>query len=162
MVVVRLDSHHPRRLGCPEADREDRAQGDRHLAEQVPGLAGADDARDAVDHPRRLDLSLEHGEERPLVSLVGGVLSGAQVDVGRRAADALAIGGVEAGEDADLPDLLRRHHPCLLRATVERYCNGGDRPIVRPASSAPALSRAACSARKRRSGGLVVRSAAIR
>ena len=119
MVVVRLDPHHPRCLDSAEVDREDGAERDRHLAEEVSRVANADPPMDAVDHPRRLDLSLEHGEERALVSLVGGELSRAQIDVGRRATHALAIGGVEAGEDADLPDLLRRHHSCVLRATVE-------------------------------------------
>ena len=130
VVVVRLDSHHPRRLGGAEADREDRAQRDRYLAEEVSRACGCRRRADAVDHPGRLDPPLEHGEERPLVSLVGGVLTGAQVDVGCGAADALAIGGIEAGEDADLPDLLRRHHPCLLLATVGTLLQRRQPPIV--------------------------------
>ena len=160
VVVVRLDSHHPRCLDGAEVDREDGAERDRYLAEEISRVANSDPAMDAVDYPGCLDLSLEHGEECPLVSLVSSELSRAQVDVRGSAADALAIGGVEAGEHADLPELLRRHHPCLLpRHDRKRYCNGA-RPSS--ASSAPALSRAACSPRKRRSGGLVVRSAAAR
>ena len=127
-----------------------------------PGLRMPIRALDPVDHPGRLDLPLEHGEERPLVSLVGGVLARAQVDVGCGAADALAIGGVEAGEHADLPDLLRRHHSCLLLATVGTLLQLRRPADRQSASVAAALSRAACSARKRRSGGLVVRSAAAR
>ena len=46
VVVVRLDPHHARRLGGPEADREDGAERDRHLAEDVARLALADDALD--------------------------------------------------------------------------------------------------------------------
>ena len=127
MVVVRLDPHHPRRLDGAEADREDGAERDRHLAEEVSRVADADPAVDPVDDPGRLDLSLEHGEERALVSLVRSELPSAQVDVGRRATDALAVGRVEALEHADPADLLRRHHPCLPPAMVERYCNGGAR-----------------------------------
>ena len=128
VVVVRLDSHHPRCLDGAEVDREDGAERDRYLAEEISRVANSDLAMDAVDHPGCLDLSLEHGEERPLVSLVSSELSRAQVDVGGSAADALAIGGVEAREHADLPDLLRRHHACLLpRHGRKRYCNGGVR-----------------------------------
>ena len=117
---------------------------------------------DAVDHACRLDLPLEHGEERPLVALVGGVLARAQVDVGCDAADVLAIGGVEAGEDADLPDLLRAS-PLLSAPRHGRNATATAAPADRQRSSvAAALSRAACSARKRRSGTLVVRSAAAR
>ena len=118
MVVVRLDPHHPRRLDGAEADREHGAERDRHLAEEVSGVANSDPAVDAVDYPGRLDLPLEHGEERPLVSLVRSELSGAQADVGRRATHALAVGRVEALEHADPADLLRRHHPCLPPAMV--------------------------------------------
>ena len=49
VVVVRLDPHHARGLRCAEPDREDRAERDRHLAEDVARLALADDALDPVD-----------------------------------------------------------------------------------------------------------------
>ena len=64
VVVVRLDAHHARRLRCTESDREHGAERDRHLAEEVAGVALADDARDAVDELDRLDAALEQGEER--------------------------------------------------------------------------------------------------
>ena len=66
VVVVRLDPHHARRLGRAKPDREDRAERDRHLAEDVAGLPLADDALDPVDELDRLDAALEHGEERAL------------------------------------------------------------------------------------------------
>ena len=43
-----------------------------------PGAALADDALDPVDELDRLDPALEHGEERPLVALVRGVLARAR------------------------------------------------------------------------------------
>ena len=92
VVVVRLDPHHARGLGGAEADREDGAERDRHLAEDVARVALADDALDAVDEPHRLDAAVEHREERPLVALVSRELARAEADVGRGAADALALG----------------------------------------------------------------------
>src|SRR5205085_4236737 len=50
--------------------------------------------------------------------LVCSELSRAQVDVRGSAADALAIGSVEAGEHADLPELIRGHHACLSLVTI--------------------------------------------
>ena len=85
VVVVRLDPHHPRRLDGAEADREDRPERDRHLAEELSRVTDTDRAVDPVDEPGRLDLALEDGEERPLVPLVRSELSGAQADVGRDA-----------------------------------------------------------------------------
>ena len=91
VVVVRLDAHHPRRLGGAEADREDGAERDRHLAEDVAGVALADHALDPVDELDRLDAALEHGEERALVALVRRVLARDEADVGRRAREPLAL-----------------------------------------------------------------------
>ena len=110
MVVVRLDPHDARRLGRPEADREDRPEHDRHLAEDVAGLPLADDALDPVDELDRLDPTLEHGEERPLVALVRRVLARHEADVAAARAEPLALGRLEAREDREPPDLLRGDH----------------------------------------------------
>ena len=93
VVVVRLDPQHARRLGArAEADREDRPERDRHLAEDVADLALADDARDPVDELDRLDAAVEDGEERPLAALVRRVLPGRERDVRRRAREPLPVG----------------------------------------------------------------------
>ena len=49
VVVVRLEPHHPGGLRGPKADREDRAERDRHLAEDVARRAIADHPLDPVD-----------------------------------------------------------------------------------------------------------------
>ena len=85
VVVVRIDPHDARRLGSAEADGEDRAEGDGHLAEDLAGMADADRPGDAVDMLDRLDLAGEHREQRALAALVGGVLAGSELDVGRDA-----------------------------------------------------------------------------
>jgi hypothetical protein len=85
VVVVRIDPHDARRLGSAEADGEHRAESDRHLAEDLAGMADADRPGDAVDMLDRLDLAGEHREQRALAALVGGVLAGSELDVGRDA-----------------------------------------------------------------------------
>ena len=74
--MVRLDPHHPRRLDGAETDGEDRAERDRNLAEELARVTDPDRPVDPVDEPGRLDLSVEDGEERALVSLVGSELPG--------------------------------------------------------------------------------------
>ena len=110
VVVVGLDPHHARFLRRAEADREHRPQHDRHLAEDVAGEALADDALDPVDGLDRLDSTVEHGEDRPLVALVGRIFAPHEADVRRHARKLLSLGRVEGGEGADLADLLRGHH----------------------------------------------------
>ena len=75
VVVVGLDPQDPRRLGRAEADREDRPERDRHLAEDVARAALADDALDPVDELDRLDAPVEHREERALGARVRRVLA---------------------------------------------------------------------------------------
>ena len=102
---MRVDA---RRLGSPEPHREEGAEDDRHLAEDVSGQALAEEAIDPVDVPRRLDAAVEHREEGALGALLGRELAGDEVDVGGDAREPLAGGLVEALEDLDVP--LRRDH----------------------------------------------------
>jgi hypothetical protein len=108
VVVVRLDPHHARRLGGAEADREDRSERDRHLAEDVARVAHADDARDAVGQLDRLDPALEHREQRALLALVCGVLAGAEAEVRRHARKPLPRTLAESGEERDAREILGR------------------------------------------------------
>ena len=114
VVVVRLDPHDARLLRRAEPDREHRPERDRHLAEDVPRAALADDALDPVDELDRLDATLEHGEERALAALVRRVLARHEADVGRGPGKPLAVGRLESREDRDPADLLRRHHAATL------------------------------------------------
>ena len=70
------------RLRGAEADGEDRAEHDRDLAEDLAGIAHADDALDAVGLLDRLDAALEDGEQRTLAALRRGVLARGEADVG--------------------------------------------------------------------------------
>ena len=81
MVVVRLYPQDARALSRAEADREYRAERDRHLAEQVAGLPLPDHARDPVDELDRLDPAVKHGEERTFVALGRRELARRQRDV---------------------------------------------------------------------------------
>ena len=91
VVVARLDAQQARALRRAKAHREDRPQRDRHLAEDVAGASLADDAVHAVDRLDRLDATFQQSEQRPLVALVGGELTGHQVEVGRRLRQSLAV-----------------------------------------------------------------------
>ena len=124
VVVAGLEAHHARRLGGAEADREDRAQGDRHLAEDLAGVAHADDPRDPVGVLDRLDPALEHREEGALAALVGRVLARDEADVRRRAGEPLALGGVERREERDPADLLRGDHGGILDGVRPRPRGG--------------------------------------
>ena len=116
VVVVGLDPHDARPLRRAEANREHRAERNRHLSEDVAHEPLAHDPLDAVHELHRLDAALEQGEQRALLALVRGVLPGHEADVGRRPGQALAIRGAQAGEDRDPADLFGRHHaPKLLR-----------------------------------------------
>ena len=121
-------------LGGAEADREDGAEHDRHLAEDVAGVALADDALDPVDELDRLDPPVEHGEERALAALVRGVLAGRERDVGRRAREPLALGVGEPGEDRDAAIssavTMRRPYPRGL-AELQRSGAGYSRRVGR-------------------------------
>jgi hypothetical protein len=121
VVVVRFDSHHPRTHRGAEAHREDRAERDRHLAEDVAGVAHADHPLDPVGALDRLDAPVEHGEQRPLTALRRRVLTRFQGDVGYDARELLALGPRERGEKRNPLDLLRGDH----RPTLSR-----DRPRV--------------------------------
>ena len=73
VVVLRRDAHHPRRLSAgAESDGEDSPEADRHLTEDVPGNALADQALDPVDVLRHLDAAVEHREQRLLAALLDG------------------------------------------------------------------------------------------
>ena len=110
MVVVRLDAHDPRRLGGAETNGEDGAEDDRDLAEDVARMPDADRPRNSVDVLDRLDLAREDREQRAFAALVGGVLAGSEADVCRNAREPLALRGIQAREQGDLCDLLRRDH----------------------------------------------------
>ena len=110
MIVLRLDSHHARLLGGAEADREERSEADRNLAEHVARQALAEDAGNPVDVSRRLDAPVEHREERALGAFLGGELARDEVEVCSDAREPLARVLVEALEDLDRANLLCRDH----------------------------------------------------
>jgi hypothetical protein len=87
-----------------------------HLAEDLAGVALADDPLDPVGRLDRLDAPLHDREDRPLVPLLGGVFAGAEIDVGGRPGEPLAVGGGERREGCDLADLLRGDHGGSLPA----------------------------------------------
>ena len=100
---MRLDPHDAGGLRRAEPHGEDRAEHDRHLAEDVPGETLADHARDPVDLLDRLDTALEQGEERALVALVRRVLARHEADVRRQPGKLLALGLVESRKELDCP-----------------------------------------------------------
>jgi hypothetical protein len=110
VVVVSLDPQDARRLGSTKANREHRPEHDRHLPEDVPWVALADDALDPVDQLDRLDAAGEHGEERALAPGVRRILAGHEVDVRRPPRKVLTLGRSESPKGRDLRDLLRGHH----------------------------------------------------
>jgi hypothetical protein len=75
VVGVGIDPHQPRRLGGAESDREDGAEDDRHLAEDVADDPLADHPLDPVGRLDRLDAPVEDGIDRPLVTLLRGELA---------------------------------------------------------------------------------------
>ena len=110
VVVMRLDPHDPRLLGRTEPDRKHGPERDRHLPEDVPRVALTDNALDPVDELDRLDATREHGEERPLATLMHRVLTRFEADIGRHPGEALAVSHAESRKHGDASDLLRRHH----------------------------------------------------
>ena len=66
VVVAGLDAHDARTLARAEPHREHLAERDRHLAEDIAGLAFADHALDPVDELDGLDTPFEQAEERAL------------------------------------------------------------------------------------------------
>ena len=153
MVVARLEAHDARGLRGAEPDGEDRAERDRHLAEGVARLPLADDALDPVDELDRLDPALQHGEQRALGALVRRVLARHEGDVRGQPRELLDLRGRKPGEERDLADLFRGHHPDQPndRAQRRERCGGGmlaaasarpDRRGTRmtPAAAAPRLT----------------------
>ena len=110
LVVVQLDPEDARRLRCAEPAGVEHSERDRHLPEDVAGLPLADHALHAVDEPDHLDPTLEDAEQRPLVTLVHGVLARRERDVRRHPGKPVAFGRLEVREHRDPTDLLRRHH----------------------------------------------------
>jgi hypothetical protein len=108
VVVVRLDSHHSRRLGSAEPDRIRRAERDRNLADDVAGASLADEALDAVDDLDHVDVPVEKPDQRRVVALVRGVLTRCKADVGRGTGEALARRRLEVGEDLDSANVVCR------------------------------------------------------
>jgi hypothetical protein len=130
VVLVRVDPHHARAHLGAEADREDGAERDRHLAEDVAGLPVADDLRDPVEVLDRLDLSGEQAEERPLAALVGGVLARLEPDVGGSAGEPLALRERELREDRDPRDLVGGHHAEALRGRTRTTYSAARAPAT--------------------------------
>src|SRR5207248_6126885 len=81
-----------------------------HLAEDVARATLADNALDPVDELHRLDAALEHGEERALAALVGGVFARDEADVRRHAGELLALGRIERREERDRRDFVSSDH----------------------------------------------------
>ena len=159
VVVLGLDPHEARRLGGPKPEREPRPERDRHLPDELTDDAAADDALDPVDERDRLQATLEHGEQRPLVTRVDRVLARHDADVRRNPRKPLALDRAETGEDRDADDLLRRHHG--RHALSPGMCSvrhPGAPQIVRfPDASDPAsLSEADAEAMRRRSRAQLV------
>src|SRR6185369_17822677 len=63
-----------------------------------------------VDELDRLDVALEHGEERQFAALGHGPLARNERDVGRRLRQSFAGRLAQVREDPDLPDLVRCDH----------------------------------------------------
>ena len=111
VVVARLEPHHPARLGCPEVDRERRAECDRDLADQHPRVPLADARLDPVDHLEHVDVALEERAERALVALARDVVPRRQRDIRSGSGDPVACLASQRREQLDALDLLGRHHP---------------------------------------------------
>jgi hypothetical protein len=110
VVVASLDAHDARHLRRAKADREHRPKHDRHLAEDVPGMALAENALDPVDELDRFDAALENGTERARGALVRRILARRERDIRRHPCKPLTLGNVESCEDRDSGDLVGRHH----------------------------------------------------
>ncbi len=89
---VRVDPHQPCRLGRPKPHREDGPEHDRHLAEDVAGDPLANHPLDPVSRLDRLDAPVEHGENRPFVTLLRRVLAAGEAEIGRCTRELLALG----------------------------------------------------------------------
>jgi hypothetical protein len=70
----------------------------------------ADDALDTVDGLDCLDATLEHGEDRALVSLVRRVLARHEAEIRRCAGKSLSLSGGEICKDSDPADFLGTYH----------------------------------------------------
>src|SRR5205823_6346223 len=81
VVVVRRDPHDSRALRRAKPNWKHRPETDRHLPENVPGAALAEDALDPVHQLDRLDSTFEHGKEGPLAALVHRVFARYEADI---------------------------------------------------------------------------------
>src|SRR5205807_7884827 len=81
LIVLELEPEHARRLHRPESARVEHPEGDRHLAEDVAGIALADHGLHTVDAPEHLDAARQHAEQRAAVALVYRELPGNERDV---------------------------------------------------------------------------------
>jgi hypothetical protein len=75
VVVRRLDPHDARRLRRAEPERKHRSERDRDLPDEVARATSTDNALDSVDMRDRLQATLEHDEQRTVVTLVDRVLA---------------------------------------------------------------------------------------
>ena len=110
VVVLGLEPQDPRTLDRAVTRRERRAERDRHLAEDVAGMAVAEDALDAVEELDDLEVPVEHGEERPLVALGDCVLARLDMDVRRCLGDSAKLFLRQLGEERNGGDLVCGHH----------------------------------------------------
>ena len=113
VVVGRRDAHHAGGLRGPEPARERRAEGDRHLAEDLPRLALPEDPHHPVDELRHLDPTFENGEQRSLVALVDRVLARGEAQIRCRPRHSAALLGREGREHRDGCDLVGCDHDAL-------------------------------------------------
>ena len=148
MVVVRLDPHDARLLRRAKADREHRAECDRHLSKDVTGTALADNTFDPINELDRFDAALEHCKERSLGALVGRVLARHEGDVGGNPRKSLAAIRVESREDRDRTDLVCRHHERHRRR--RRAVDTTWQPIAGTPETANGFSRSALAKSEQR------------
>ena len=111
VIITRLKSHHPGRLGGAKPDREHRPEHDRHLPENVTRITITKHPLDTINDPDRLDPPLDHREQCPLITLVRGVLALHQRHISSHTTDLLTLRLVRAVANTPIvADLLRRHH----------------------------------------------------
>ena len=110
VVVLSLDPHEARRLSSAKPERERRPERDRHLPHEVAHTTSADNALDPVDKRDRLQATLEHREQSPLVTRVYRVLTRHEPDIRRDPGKPFALDRAQVGKDRDTDDLVHRHH----------------------------------------------------
>ncbi len=87
----------------------EHSERDRHLPEDITGLALADDALHAVDTPDHLEPTLEDAEQRSRVALVHCGLAGRQRDISHNPGKPVPFSRLEIREHSDATDLVRRY-----------------------------------------------------